>query len=78
MLIEYDNDVLNDDDDDHDVSIGIIIIVMSLCCVCVDDIAQLIICGQAKSHCVRYTTVDILKHWHVKPHSAIYFLSDGE
>jgi hypothetical protein len=38
---------------------------------------QLIICGQALSHCVQYTVRDILKHW-TKDKRQIYLLVDGE
>lgn len=36
---------------------------------------KLIICGQALSHCVNFTTRDILKYWK-KPLSQIYILED--
>lgn len=37
---------------------------------------QLLICGQAKSHCVNFTTRDILKHW-TKDKQRICILEDG-
>ena len=37
---------------------------------------QLVICGQAKSHCVNYTTRSIVKRWH-KPKERICILEDG-
>lgn len=36
---------------------------------------KLIICGQALSHCVNFTTRDIIKNWK-KPLSQIYILED--
>lgn len=37
---------------------------------------QLIICGQAKSHCVNFTTRDIVKHWH-KENERVCILNDA-
>jgi nicotinamidase/pyrazinamidase len=37
---------------------------------------QLLVCGEAKSHCVNYTTRDIAKHWH-KEKNRICILTDG-
>lgn len=38
---------------------------------------QLVVCGQALSHCVKCTVEDIMKHWH-SDMSHIYVLKDGE
>jgi len=37
---------------------------------------QLLICGQALSHCVNYTTRDIIEHWDKNP-SSLVLLTDG-
>ena len=37
---------------------------------------QVIICGQARSHVVKYTVLDILKYWH-EDHSRLCILEDG-
>jgi hypothetical protein len=38
---------------------------------------QLLVCGQAMSHCVNYTTRDLMEHWDKKM-SGIVLLTDGE
>ena len=46
---------------------------MSVICV----LLQLLICGQAMSHCVNYTTRDIMDHWD-KAMGALVVLTDGK
>ena len=41
---------------------------------CISD--QVIICGQARSHVVKYTVLDLLKYWH-EDLSRLYLLEDG-
>jgi hypothetical protein len=38
---------------------------------------QLRVCGQAMSHCVNYTTRDLIEHWD-KNMSSIVLLTDGK
>lgn len=38
---------------------------------------RLLICGQALSHCVNFTTRDIMYHWKDKKNSDIFVLEDG-
>lgn len=38
---------------------------------------QLVVCGQALSHCVKCTVEDIMKHWHSDMRN-IYVLKDGD
>lgn len=50
---------------------------LSPCCILAIILLQLIVCGQALSHCVQYTVRDILKHW-TKDKRQIYLLVDGK
>jgi nicotinamidase-related amidase len=39
---------------------------------------RLLICGQARSHCVNYTVRDLVEHWPNERYSEIMVLSDGK
>lgn len=41
------------------------------------DAAKVLVCGQAMSHCVNYTTRDILRDWDPRNTSDIIILTDG-
>jgi hypothetical protein len=43
---------------------------------CFVPAVQLLICGQAMSHCVNYTTRDIIEHWD-RSMSGVVVLTDG-
>ena len=47
-----------------------------LTCTC-DVVSQLVVCGQALSHCVNFTLRDIVDNWRNDP-SSIYLLEDGK
>jgi hypothetical protein len=39
---------------------------------------QLLICGQALSHCVNYSTLDLINHWEPREFSDLYIVTDGK
>lgn len=42
------------------------------------DSSKVVVCGQAMSHCVNYTTRDILRDWDPRNTSDIIILTDGK
>lgn len=42
------------------------------------DASKVVVCGQAMSHCVNYTTRDILREWDPRNTSDIIILTDGK
>jgi nicotinamidase-related amidase len=41
------------------------------------DQDKLLICGQALSHCVNYSTLDLINHWEPREFSDLYIVTDG-
>lgn len=50
---------------------------MYICCMCICFYIQLIVCGQAKSHCVKYTVESLMEYWDPAQLSDIILLTDG-